>query len=200
VKDEPSARGAECSATHGNDDGGLSRREVLKITAGAALSVPLLQTGAAAAPAAVAPRFFTKEELALVDELAEMIIPVDVHSPGARAAKVAAFIDGRLAEAVLPADLEAQKRWRDGLARVDALAREMHGGGFLAGTPEQRVAVLTRMSVNESAPKAAEELFFRELKGRTIHAYYTSKIGIHDEMEYKGNTLQANYAGEVPTD
>jgi hypothetical protein len=177
-----------------------SRREVLKITAGAALSVPLLQTAAAAAPAAAAPRFFTTDELALVDELTEMVIPADAHSPGARAAKVAAFIDGRLAEAVLPPDLEARKRWRDGLARVNALSREMHGGSFLAGTPEQRVAVLTRMSASESAPKALEELFFRELKGRTIHGYYTSRIGIHDEMEYKGNTLQANYAGETPVD
>jgi hypothetical protein len=190
---EPSARGKdEASAP--------SRREVLKITAGAALAVPLLQTGAAAAPAAAAPRFFTRDELALLDELSEMIIPADAHSGGARAAKVAPFIDGRFADAVLPPELEARKRWKDGLARVDALAREMHGGSFLAGTPEQRVAVLTRMSANEGSPKAPEELFFRELKGRTIHGYYTSKIGIHEEMEYKGNTLQASYAGEVPTD
>ena len=177
---------------------GLSRREALKITAGAALSVPVLS--APVAGAAPAPRFFTQAELALVDELAEMIIPADGHSGGARAARVAAFIDGRLAEAVLPPDVEARKRWRDGLARVEALAREIHGGGFLAGTAEQRVAVLTRMAANEAGPKAPEELFFRELKGRTIHAYYTSKVGIHDEMEYKGNTLQDEYAGEVPSD
>ena len=52
--------------------------------------------------AAAAPRrrrFFTRQELALVDELSEMIIPTDDHSPGARAAKVAAYIDARLAEA-----------------------------------------------------------------------------------------------------
>ena len=181
-------------------DDGVSRREAMKIAVGAALSVPLLpKAGAAAAPAA-RPRFFTPAELALVDELTEMIIPADGHSGGARAAKVAAFIDGRLAEAVLPPDVEARQRWRDGLARVEALARENHGGGFLAGTAEQRAAVLTRMAANEAAPKAPEELFFRELKGRTIHAYYTSKIGIHDEMEYKGNSLQDEYAGEVPTD
>ena len=184
-----------------SDDRGddlLSRRDALKITAAAALALPV--AGRAAAAPAAAPRFFTKEELALVDELAEMILPTDAHSPGARAAQVASFIDGRLADAVLPADLEARGRWRDGLARVEALSREMHGSGFLGGTPDQRLAVLTRMSANETAPKAPEEHFFRELKGRTIHAYYTSKIGIHDEMEYKGNTLQAEFAGEVPTD
>jgi hypothetical protein len=180
-------------------DDGLSRREALKMAAGAALSVPLLPAVAAAAPTA-RPRFFTPAELVLVDELTEMIIPADAHSGGARAAKVAAFIDGRFAAAVLAPDLEARNRWRDGLARVDALSREMHGGAFLAGTPAQRLAVLARMSANEADPKAPEELFFRELKGRTIHAYYTSRVGIHDEMEYKGNTLQDGYAGEVPTD
>jgi hypothetical protein len=178
---------------------GLTRREALKIAAGAALSVPVSGAPAMAAPAP-RPRFFTAPELALVDELTEMILPADGHSGGARAAQVAAFLDGRLAVAVLPPDVEARRLWRDGLARVEALAREMHAGGFLAGTPEQRAAVLTRMAANEGAPKAPEELFFRELKGRTIHAYYTSKVGIHDEMEYKGNTLQDEYAGEVPKD
>jgi glucoside 3-dehydrogenase (cytochrome c) hitch-hiker subunit len=177
-------------------DDGLTRREALKITAGAAVAMPLLS---AAAPAA-GPRFFTPAELALVDELTEMIIPADAHSGGARAAKVAVFIDGRLSQAVLAPDLDAQKRWREGLLRVDALAREMHGGTFLAGTPEQRLAVLTRMAANEAEPKAPEEQFFRELKGRTIHAYYTSRVGIHDDLQYKGNVMQEEYAGEVPTD
>jgi flavin-dependent dehydrogenase len=62
-------------------------------------------------------------------------------------------------------------------------------------TPPQRVAVLTRMSAHESDPKTPGELFFRELKERTIYAYYTSKIGIHDEMEYKGNTLLTEFVG-----
>jgi gluconate 2-dehydrogenase subunit 3-like protein len=184
----------------GRREEGVSRREALKITAAAALVVPLVQGPVGAATAPAGPRFFTKDELALVDELSELIIPADAHSAGARAAKVAAYIDARLAEAVLPPDLEAQQRWRAGVLRVNALSGEMHGGTFLAGTPEQRIAVLTRMSANEADPKAPEEQFFRELKGRTIHAYYTSKIGIHDEMEYKGNTLQAEFAGELPPD
>ena len=35
-------------------------------------------------------------------------------------------------------------------------------------------------------------------KRRTARAYYTSKIGIHQEMEYKGNTLLMEFVGEVP--
>ena len=189
------------------DPAGLTRRDALKIAAGAALSVPALFTRAmaasATAPAAAAsaPRFFTKEELALLDELAETIIPADGHSPGARAAKVAGYIDGRLAEAYLPVEADVQQRWRDGLRRIDALSQEMNGKAFLAASPEQRVAVLTRMSANEKEkePTSADDSFWRELKGATVGAYYSSEIGIHQEMEYKGNTLQQEYAGEEPT-
>jgi hypothetical protein len=54
------------------------------------------------------------------------------------------------------------------------------------------------MAANEDEPTAPEGVFFRTLKGQTVRGYYTSKIGIHDEMEYKGNTLLAEFVGEVP--
>ncbi len=55
------------------------------------------------------------------------------------------------------------------------------------------------MAANEENPKAAEEVFFRELKSLTVFGYYTSKVGIHDDMGYLGNTYQqGEYAGELP--
>jgi Gluconate 2-dehydrogenase subunit 3 len=184
------------------DRDGLTRRDALKIATGA-LSLPALFTRAAsAAPAAAAaaPRFLTKDEFALLDEVTETIIPTDSHSPGARAAKVAAYLDGRLAEAYLPVEADVQQRWRDGLRRIDALSQETNGKPFRAASPEQRVAILTRLSAGEKEePKSADDKFWRELKGATVHGYYTSEIGIHQEMEYKGNVLQGEYAGEEPT-
>jgi hypothetical protein len=38
-------------------------------------------------------------------------------------------------------------------------------------------------------------VFFAELKGHVVHAYYTSEIGIKQEMEYKGNTYLAEFVG-----
>jgi hypothetical protein len=52
------------------------------------------------------------------------------------------------------------------------------------------------MAGGEQDPKTAPERFFRELKWRTVRAYYTSKIGIHLEQEYKGNVYQrGEFAG-----
>ena len=48
----------------------------------------------------------------------------------------------------------------------------------------------------EEDPKTPPERFFRELKAWTIRGYYTSKIGIHVDQEYKGNVYQTGeYAG-----
>jgi gluconate 2-dehydrogenase subunit 3-like protein len=172
----------------------LSRREMIAATA-AALVTPLLPGGAASAPAAVGVpgKFLTAAEFAMLDELTELIIPADEHSPGARAAAVAAYIDGRLAESLEP---DRQAKWRSGLQAVDGLSRELNGKPFLEATPAERVAVLARMAAGEQDPKTASERFFRELKGRTAHAYYTSKIGIHLDQEYKGNVYQrGEFAG-----
>src|ERR1700756_1142877 len=45
-----------------------------------------------------AARFFTPEQHALVEELSETIIPADSHSGGAKAAKVADYIEQTLRE------------------------------------------------------------------------------------------------------
>jgi glucoside 3-dehydrogenase (cytochrome c) hitch-hiker subunit len=173
----------------------LTRREMIKLGASAALVVALTRVdvnAAAQAAQARAPLFFTKQDLALVDELSELIIPADDHSPGARAALVAEYIDLRLSEAFEEAE---RTQWRDGLKRIEQLSQEMHGKSFLESSPAQRIALLTRISANEMHPSSPEESFFKELKSRTAHAYYTSKIGIHTEMEYKGNVYLKEFVG-----
>ena len=173
----------------------LTRREVIKLGAGAAIAatvVGLDSKSLARSTQDKAPLFFTKQEFAIVDELTELIIPADDHSPGARAAQVAGYIDFRLSESF---EEQPKTLWRDGLKLVEQLSQEMHGKPFLEASQEQRVALLTRIAQNELKPVKPEELFFRELKGRTAHAYYSSKIGIHTEMEYKGNTYLKEFAG-----
>ena len=178
-----------------NDDGEFTRREMIKLGTSAAIAAALTGLDANAVVQAAqdkAPLFFTKEEFALVDELTELIIPADDHSPGARAALVAGYIDFRLSEAF---EEKPRTLWRDGLKLIEQLSQEMHSKSFLASSPEQRVALLTRISQNETKPVKPEELFFKELKSRTAHAYYTSKIGIHTEMEYKGNVSLKEFVG-----
>jgi hypothetical protein len=187
-----------------HENQGSTRRQMLKITGVAAAGQLAACTECSPRPAAelmpapadtsAAARnsFFTPEEFTLADELAELIIPADDHSPGARAARVAAFIDQQLHESF---DGRIRTQWREGLKSIEALAQEMHGTAFMQASPAQRVAVLEHVSQNEAKPENPEEHFFRELKSRTAFAYYTSKIGIHDEMGYKGNVAITEFTG-----
>ena len=147
----------------------MQRRDLLKMMAGAALTPALQLT--AAEPGA--PLYFSKEEFAALDELTEMIIPADAHSPGAHGAGVALFIDKTVAEAFLPED---KGSWRKGLAP------------FLPLNKEQRLAMLTEIC-DSQAP------FFGQLKETTAFAYYTSSVGIHQDIEYIGNTIQQQFSG-----
>jgi len=179
----------------GADESNLTRREIIKLGAGAAIAAAVttpVRSVVANASQGKNLLFFTKEEFALVDELTELIIPSDDHSPGARAALAADYIDFSLSESF---DERPKVQWRDGLKLIDQISQEMNGKPFMASTAEQRIALLTRISKNEGKPVAPEEHFFKELKSRTAHAYYTSKIGIHNEMEYKGNVSLKEFAG-----
>jgi len=174
----------------------ISRRDMIQATA-AAMALPAFSKSPIPTPQ---PRFFTPAEFALVDELSDMIIPTDAQSAGARAAGVAAYIDSRVAEAFEPSGQGERERWRAGLKAVEDLSRELHGKPFMDSTPAQRLAVLTRMAAAESDPKTPAERFFGQIKGATIGAYYTSKIGIQDDQRYKGNVYQTGeYAGSDPT-
>jgi hypothetical protein len=173
----------------------LTRRDLIKVGAVATIGVSLTLREAVAAqltsPAATS-GFFTVTELALAEELAELIIPADAHSPGAKAAGVAPYINSQLAEAWDEAD---RTTWREGLRQVDQLSQKLNAAPFLQSAAEQRVAVLTRMAANEASPKLPEEKFFAELKSRVVQAYYTSEIGIKQELEYKGNAYLTEFVG-----
>ena len=79
----------------------------------------------------------------MLDELSEMIIPTDAHSPGARAAKSR---PSSMPGSPKRREEKARTEWRAGLALVDRLSQEANGASFMKSSPEQRLAVLTRMA------------------------------------------------------
>ena len=137
-------------------------------------------------------RFFTPAQHTLVEELSETIIPADSHSGGAKAAKVVDYIEQELRDST---DDNRKSTWREGLRLVDLMSQHYHGKSFVDSTPEERIAVLTVLSDNDQMTDLPEVRFFGELKHLTVRGYYTSKIGIHDEMEYKGNRLLLEFVG-----
>ncbi|MBS1791568.1 MAG: gluconate 2-dehydrogenase subunit 3 family protein [Acidobacteria bacterium] len=191
------------------DNNNVSRRDALKgIAVGVGASLPVLNTRALAdaqdhqheghkmaAPAtaqkAAAPKFFKADQMALIATISELIIPTDDHSPGAIAAEVPAFIDLMISES--PA--ETKKLWTDGLAAVDKMSQTKNNAAFNKASKDQQIALLTEISKNEAKPSTTEEKFFKAIKNMTIDGYYTSEIGIKQELQYKGNTYLKEFKG-----
>src|SRR5271170_4387331 len=139
-----------------------------------------------------ATHFFTPSQHALVEELSETIIPADSHSGGAKAAKVADYIDKTLRETTVD---NKKALWRECLPLIDSMSQHYTGKSFVAASPEERISVLTVLSDNDHITDVPEVRFFHELKRMTVEGYYTTKIGIHDELEYKGNRILQEFVG-----
>jgi gluconate 2-dehydrogenase subunit 3-like protein len=136
-------------------------------------------------------KFFTEEENKAVIELSERIIPADDHSPGAKAAKVSEYIDLVVSES----PEGTKKMWRDGLAAINKMSVDKFAKPFADSTVDQQTEMLKDLSKNEMSPQTVEERFFRTIKYATVDGYYTSKIGITDELHYKGNAYLKEFTG-----
>jgi gluconate 2-dehydrogenase gamma chain len=170
---------------------------LLPLSAPALADPPQGETPAAASnvtPAETksAGHFFTPSQHTLVEELSETIIPADSHSGGAKAAKVADYIDKTLRETT---DDNKKALWRECLPLIDSMSQHYTGKSFVAASSEERISVLTVLSDNDHITDVPEVRFFHELKRMTVEGYYTTKIGIHDELEYKGNRILQEFVG-----
>ena len=186
----------------------LTRREAIKtigVGVGVIASLPVLgnsqelashdhshSSAQATATAKAQPlKFFSEEENRTVIEMSERIIPADESSPGAKAARVSEYIDLVVSESP-----ETTKQiWREGLAAVNKMSRDKFGKPFADATADQQIALLTEISKNERSPQTVEERFFRTIKYATVDGYYTSEIGIHKELHYKGNSFLKEFTG-----
>ena len=101
-----------------------------------------------AAPAVQAPiGEFTTQDIALLDEIADTILPT-TSTPGAKAAKTGAFM------ALMVTDTykaKNRKIFRDGLVTLDAECRKANTVDFITATPAQRLALLERLDREQKA-------------------------------------------------
>jgi hypothetical protein len=134
---------------------------------------------------------FSEEQLTLVSEVAELIIP-KTDTPGAKDAKVGEFIQLMLRDCYKPED---QKSFNEGIARLEK-------EGFLKSSEAEQTALLTALEkdakeisaqVTEERNKAKEAKkdfqepgvpFFRLMKELTLLGYFTSEVGATQALEY----------------
>jgi hypothetical protein len=142
-----------------------------------------------AVPVRPKPGYFSDTEFEIISRLADLIIP-ETDTPGASGAGVPAYIDS-----VVGGNAELQSIIRPGLRALDQLSRREHGKEFAAVTEEQQIALLTPWADAADKRLLDDEgaKFFRAVKNLTADGYYTSYVGLEQELRYKGNTVLARF-------
>jgi len=144
---------------------------------------------------------FTAADVALLDEIAETILP-ETSTPGAKAAKTGAFMALMVTDAYTERN---QQVFRDGMTALDEACRAATSTSFMQATPAQRLTLLegldreqktameertpparTRFPAAPGAPSADVEPphYFRMMKELALLGYFTSEIGYTKAMRY----------------
>lgn len=176
----------------------MNRREVLQRVAwlmGGAVSAPAvlgILNGCSAKPSAGwHPLLLSQEEGAIVEEVADLIVP-RTATPGARDVGVPAFIDVILKDAY-PA--EEQARFISGLKDFDSEAQRAHGKAFLQLQPAQRASFLQRVhdaaataekgQADKDVPVAERgRPFVLMMKELTLLGFFSSQVGATQVLQY----------------
>jgi hypothetical protein len=187
---------------------GLTRREVIQrvaaslggiaLVAGDRLLAVSFDADSADAAMAQGVGEFSAADVALLDEIAETILP-ETTTPGAKAAKTGAFMAFMVTSAYTAADRQV---FRDGMRRLDEACRAQQGAAFMAATPAQRLAFLqvldreqkTAMEERANPPRSrapaatpaadAPAHYFRMMKELALLGYFTSEIGCTRAQRY----------------
>ncbi len=122
---------------------------------------------------------FTAQDIALLDEVADTILP-ETKTPGAKAAKVGSFMAVMVTDTY---DDRQQAIFRDGM-------QKLNGAGFMTKSPAERLAFLEQLdreqkTYMDTRAQGAPVHYFRQMKELTLFGYFTSEIGCSQAMRYR---------------
>lgn len=128
---------------------------------------------------------FDSEKIALLDEIAETIIPTTT-SPGAKAAKVGTFMTIMVNDCY---EDKNKKIFMEGIEKVQKAFDKKYSKSFMEADAKQRHELLTELDKEQKeymTNKKADEPshYFRMMKELTLLGYFTSEIGATQGLRY----------------
>lgn len=122
---------------------------------------------------------FTAQDVALLDEVADTILP-DTQTPGAKAARTGAFMALMVTDTYTAPD---QAVFRRGM-------EQLRQASFMTLPPARRLALLERLDREQQAAMDARRgndtppHYFRMMKELALLGYFTSEIGCTQAQRY----------------
>lgn len=138
------------------------------------------------------PQVLSSRQNETVVMLTELIIP-QTETPGAKAVGVNRFIDGVLNAA----NLADREKFLRGLTWMDERSRASFGKDFVDADAEQQTTLLTRLADEDNTAEEDQAgiEFFRAIKSMTISGYYTTEVGLRQELGDDGRLAMTEFAG-----
>ncbi len=141
--------------------------------------------------------FFSNEQIALLDEMGETILPA-TSTPGAKAAKVGEFMNVMVRDCYTPRN---QAVFRRGMERLDEQCKEETGKTFMDCSAAERTAFFTKVDAKQNAymkNKTPEQPshYFRMIKELTLLGFFTSEVGATKALRYVA--IPGKYDGDYP--
>ncbi len=122
------------------------------------------------------PKFFSSKDFEALESFTEILIPSD-DTPGAKEARCAHYIDFVLdASTEMP---QVQAAWRDAMKDLQDL-------GFHQADAAGRLRIVSEMSRDETTA-------YRLIRQQTVFAFFTSRQGTIDTLDYKGNSYNLSF-------
>lgn len=159
----------------------MTRRETLKAAtalAGGVLVAPAILTGCAPEGREAASGLILEDQ-ALIEDIADTLLPTTTASPGAKAAGVGATIIPLLTDCHAP---DVQQQVANGLHELRATCRDRGAASFGSLTRSEREQLLRELDA--AAQKTGEAHWFAVMRGLALHAYFTSEIGLTQATRY----------------
>ena len=173
--------------------GGLTTLPILGQANPSAAMAPVAEAHSAAqADANWKPQFFDPHQNETLIALTDLIIPA-TDTPGAKAARVNRYADLRYNEETR----ENQAAIIQALAWFDGRSLALHNKPFVSLSQEQQIAILKPLA-DPSKARPEDEAgvkAFTFIKDLTIFGYYTSEIGLDQELKYQGDTYNTSFPG-----
>jgi hypothetical protein len=132
---------------------------------------------------------FSAEDIAYLDEVADTILPTTSSSPGAKAAKVGAFMTVMVRDCYTE---KQQKTFMEGMSKLNDASKKKFDKVYMEITPEQRTELLNELDKEQKAFTAKQTKdetekdphYFRMMKELTLLGYFTSEIGATKALRY----------------
>ncbi len=179
----------------------MNRREAISKVAlllgGTVIGAELFMNTACNPRAVKVNDLFDSDQLTFLDEVAETILPA-TSTPGAKAAKVGAFMTGMVKDCYTPED---QKIFIKGILQLDDACKKQFGKEFMDCDARQRTGLLNRLNKEQNKyqkEKKADDPnhYFTMMKQLTLLGFFTSEVGATQALRYV--PVPGKYDGCIP--